>query len=151
MEGGCWWIITWQHRCCSLKFPKDFCQFILGWVSLAALGSIVSARGWRGQGLIHLAGKLASMRLQQARGGHRDSRKVSRWAGPLSNIFWAALVGKKITLTIILSSPKVDILHSSDISAPCITVYIIWIIQCMVIIWVCLVHVASFLGRTEEK
>ena len=55
----------------------------------------------------------------QARGGHQDVREVSRWAGPLSNpCIWAALVGKKITLTIILASPKVDVLHSSDISAP---------------------------------
>ena len=26
----------------------------------------------------------------QARGGHRDVQEVARWAGPLSNVSWAA-------------------------------------------------------------
>ena len=48
-------------------------------------------------------------------GGHRDVWEVSCSAGPLSNVFWAAWVEKKNSLTIILSSLKVDVLNSSEI------------------------------------
>ena len=149
MEGGLLVVNNLAASMLQSKVSKRLLSIYFGMGIIGCPREHCVCQGLKGSGTD--PGKVASMRLQQARGGHRDSRKVTRWAGPLSNIFWAALVGKKITLTIILSSPKVDILHSSDISAPCITVYIIWIIQCMVIIWVCLVHVASFLGRTEEK